>query len=278
MVQGRSVRLQWKRSQSSDVLGYYVYRGSNADNLLRLVAEPLDKDSIAYSDEGYHAKGMNPGATLRYAVASVDNAHNESPKVEVHVKIPDTEPPSPPSDFHAHATTSGMIDLGWQPSPSLDVVSFRLYRGVTVDSLGIVTTTRGYAYRDSAVTKGRKYTYQITAIDSSGNESKPTAPVAVGSTTTYQAPPPDIIDAVATSEGVALSWRPVDPRELQGYNVYRSPKPSGIFEKVNPSIITSTSYIDSGGKPSSFYRVSSVTTSGHENNGGKVAKVRTGER
>jgi fibronectin type 3 domain-containing protein len=275
-VQDKFVRVQWKRSHSSDVMGYYVYRGSNGDNLLRLVVEPLDKDSLAYIDIGYHGKGMKPGATFRYAVASVDNAHNESPKVAVLVKIPDTEPPAPPVDFHAHATNTGEIDLGWQPSPSLDVASFRLYRGLSSDSLRIVATMRGYTYRDSAVTKGRMYSYQLSAIDSNGNESKPTAPVIVGSTTTYLAPLPDNIEAVATSQGVTLSWRPVDPRELMGYNVYRSTKPSGVFENVNPSVITSTSYIDPGGNLSSLYRVSSMTTSGHENKSGKAIKVRGG--
>jgi fibronectin type 3 domain-containing protein len=272
-VAGRIVRLQWKGTTSQDVLGYYVYRGLRADNLLRIVSTPLPADSAGHSDGGFGMRGLNPGTTYYYAVSAIDSANNESGRTTAIVKIPDNEAPAPPFDVRANANNYGIIDVGWQPSPSLDVSEFRVYRARNLQPHQRIATVRAFGWRDSAVVRGERYEYRVAAVDSSGNESTMSPPAIAVSSSVYLPPAPSGVRALLSGTTVAITWSPVDPRELLGYNVYRSPRPSGAFEKLNTQVIKVTKYADGSGKAGMYYRVATVSTSGQENTGGEPVQT-----
>jgi hypothetical protein len=77
------------------------------------------------------------------------------------------------------------IDLSWTPNTDADLAGYIVYRQDT-DSKGIVTGTVtrlnatpvvGPAYRDQTAMAGRRYAYRVTAVDTAGNESAPSADV-----------------------------------------------------------------------------------------------------
>jgi hypothetical protein len=106
----------------------------------------------------------------------------------VTVTLRDTFPPAvpralaaiPEADPHNHS-----IDLSWEPVPDTDVSGYFVYRQ-QVDTSGNpagratrlnLTPAVGPAYNDRTAVPGQSYLYRVTAIDTSGNESAPSAGV-----------------------------------------------------------------------------------------------------
>jgi hypothetical protein len=107
----------------------------------------------------------------------------------VTVAMHDTFPPRAPSGLEAvpgGATAADRsIDLSWTPDTDADLAGYFVYRQ-EVDPQGQVTSTvtrlnitpvAGPAYRDQTALAGHRYAYRVTAVDTAGNESAPSADV-----------------------------------------------------------------------------------------------------
>jgi fibronectin type 3 domain-containing protein len=100
-----------------------------------------------------------------------------------------TFPPHAPTGLEAipgGATTADRsIDLSWTPNTDPDLVGYNVYRqdvdskGAAVGTAARLNTTPvvGPAYRDPTAVAGRRYAYRVTAVDTAGNESAPSADV-----------------------------------------------------------------------------------------------------
>lgn len=106
-----------------------------------------------------------------------------SPSAAVTLTLHDTFPPAPPRGLDAIPGGPGQlgIDLSWQANTETDLAGYHVYRQVLSDS-GVptaapvrITTTplAGPAYSDSTAARGQRYNYSVTALDTSGNESRP---------------------------------------------------------------------------------------------------------
>jgi hypothetical protein len=111
----------------------------------------------------------------------------DSPPVVLLVK--DTFPPAPPTGLAAvpggATPADASIDLSWDPDTDADLAGYIVYRQ-QVNSTGALTgpATRlnatpvvGPAYRDQTAVVGQSYAYRVTAVDTVGNESAPSADV-----------------------------------------------------------------------------------------------------
>ena len=114
--------------------------------------------------------------------------------------------------------------------------------GVVVDGTHVRVT-------DTAVTRGRRYTYAITVEDSTGRES---APARLSIQTLAPAEPPGALTARPGEGEVALTWEP--PTRLEGgdpvtgtltYEVLRATEPQGTLSPIAPSV-TDTTFTDRG--------------------------------
>jgi len=105
------------------------------------------------------------------------------------VAMRDTFPPHAPSGLEAvpggRTPVDNSIDLSWTPDTDADLAGYFVYRQ-EVDPKGVVTGTVtrlnttpvvGPAYRDQTALPGRRYAYRVTAVDTAGNESAPSADV-----------------------------------------------------------------------------------------------------
>jgi hypothetical protein len=77
------------------------------------------------------------------------------------------------------------IDLSWTPDSEADLAGYNVYRqevtstGEVAGTAARLTSTPvvGPAYRDQTAVPGHRYSYRVTAVDATGNESAPSAAV-----------------------------------------------------------------------------------------------------
>ena len=78
--------------------------------------------------------------------------------------------PSPPAHY---------VSLAWTASTSPNIASYNIYRsqdgGQTFAQISTPGAVTGTAYEDDSVDSSLTYVYQVTAVDSAGNESIPSA-------------------------------------------------------------------------------------------------------
>ena len=178
---------------------YRVYRaGAPADN-----RSPAAANSNTHSESAqfvllgesatpsYGDTGFTFGHTYAYIVRTVAAYTSGSVESEdsnvLNVTPRDTFAPATPENIAATATpangsAAAHVDLSWAISSETDLLGYNVYRsdtesgpGTCVNATPLVTP----AYRDDSVVAGAQYFYRVTAIDRAGNESAPSAPVAV---------------------------------------------------------------------------------------------------
>jgi hypothetical protein len=137
------------------------------------------------------------GATYRYTAQRVRSISLGGHALEIRgsvsppvtVVMRDIFPPQPPAGLEAvpgGATAADRsIDLSWTPGSDADLAGYNVYRQ-DIDSKGAAAGTAthlnatpvvGPAYRDQSAVAGRRYAYRVTAVDTAGNESAPSADV-----------------------------------------------------------------------------------------------------
>ncbi|HET7899754.1 MAG TPA: fibronectin type III domain-containing protein [Candidatus Nanopelagicales bacterium] len=81
----------------------------------------------------------------------------------------DQTPPTAPASVTATAASSSEIDVQWAPSTDDTAVkSYKVYRGGATTP---IVTTASTSYADTGLDGSTTYTYRVTAVDTSGNES-----------------------------------------------------------------------------------------------------------
>lgn len=184
----------------SALTGYRIYRGELDPSSAEAASTDFSKAKwkspltlLAPSDEtSYHDTLFDFGKTYAYVVRSVvlveGNALESSDSVSVIVAARDTFPPAAPQNLVAAAVLSGapagsvLVDLSWSINLETDLAGYRVYRSERQDTRGVLITPDLLltpAYRDTSVEPGHRYWYSVTAVDRAGNESDPSASVAV---------------------------------------------------------------------------------------------------
>jgi hypothetical protein len=111
------------------------------------------------------------------------------PSTPVTLVVRDTFPPAVPTGLEAvpggASPADRSIDLSWTPDSDPDLAGYFVYRQ-NVTPTGALggpairlnsTPVAGPAWRDHTVVTVQRYAYRVTAVDTSGNESKPSADV-----------------------------------------------------------------------------------------------------
>jgi hypothetical protein len=126
--------------------------------------------------------------TVRTVIPGDGHALESGDSVPVIVTPRDTFPPAVPQGLIAVGVTipdsnaPPEVDLSWSINVETDLAGYHVYRSEQPDTPGHLLTPDlllSPAYRDTSVQPGHHYWYSVTAVDRSGNESEPSAPVAV---------------------------------------------------------------------------------------------------
>lgn len=239
-----------------------------------------DPDIRAYTDT------LAGNATNRYfyRASFVDGAQNQSalslagPPVYLH----DVEPPRVPV-ITTVAGGDGTIDLTWAHNRESDLLEYRVYRSDTEKSasdirfMTVVETIPAVPaddtdrapeilWRDAGVVRGRSYWYRIVAVDTSGNISAPTAPVAGKAFRLSPVPPPEWIDASwrPSNDAIELQWEPSESG--LSHLVQRRASTTLRWESVSHWLdLDTASFVDESAIPGEeyFYRIRARDGSGN---------------
>ena len=156
-------------------------------------SHPSNSDGAADSggtiDRTVHAAGTYTYAAQRILTITL-NGHplqlRSDPSATITFVMRDTFPPAIPSGLAAVANPASdtnkqpSIDLSWDPDTDADLAGYLVYRqtGTSGEFTRLTPTpVTPAAFSDLTATPGQRYTYRVTAIDTTGNESKPTAEV-----------------------------------------------------------------------------------------------------
>ncbi len=200
-----------------------------------------------------------------YQVNAIDTLGLESPlSPEILVPVGDVTPPSPPANFTANASGSDAI-LDWDANGEDDLAGYNLYQEEAGEwrklNTGLLATP---GFTDPALLNGT-YTYRVTALDTTGNESEPSASASV-SINVALLPPPDnlTVTPVVTGSALLVCWR--GESEAGAYNLQRSSGAGGPHAGVAASPLSTTCYRDEGlvNGQTYYYVVTSLDLVGNE--------------
>jgi hypothetical protein len=202
-----AIELAWTAPQQDSatvgIAGYRVYRGElpadapapPADisdiSKLKMRAPPAllsPADGTTYRDTQFTF-----GVTYVYVVRSVADEQGQSVEssdsVPLAVTPKDTFPPAAPQrlvavpirDEQATSNATGTIELSWDINQEPDLEGYWVYRSEQPDTPGQRINTKLLltpTFRDNTAMLGKQYTYRVTAVDRSGNESSFSSPVS----------------------------------------------------------------------------------------------------
>ena len=163
-----TITLDWEDSAESDIFGYAVY-------VSRSNTGPFVRRAWLLSDSAYADDLTTDGASYYYTVAAINSWGLESPKSSV-LRVPsqDFTPPEPPSGLSIEITdrSTGIAHLSWNASPSADLSGYRVYRqGEEGPRSPVTALLFAPEFEDRTLPQEGEFSYSVTAIDLSGNES-----------------------------------------------------------------------------------------------------------
>ncbi|MBL0739669.1 fibronectin type III domain-containing protein [Chryseolinea lacunae] len=268
-----NVRVYWKKNKDADILGYRVYRAYySTEEFSLLTPEPIADTTFA---DNVQLKTLNE--KIHYQVMAIDRSQNHSAlSLTLSLALPDKLPPMPPVWLPSKSTKDGVV-LRWQPSGSVDVVRYDVYKkgdqqqwirltsqAATADSL--------YTYTDDNLRDNRTHHYTVVAVDEAGLESPPTS-VATG----FKLPVPlqaiemNVPTVDRENKRITITWQQSSP-PATSFRVYKKTNdgPMQLYTTVKE-----TDFIDTALIPGDrcTYQVVAVFENGALSQFGKMVEV-----
>jgi chitodextrinase len=173
-VSSSQINLAW--TASTDDVGVTGYRLERCQGMACSDFSQLASPSgTTYSDTGLLA-----ATSYSYRVRATDAAGNlssysdrASATTDV-LPLPDTTPPTAPSNLTAAAVSSSQIDLAWTASTDdVGVSGYRVERcqGAGCSDFTQVATPSGTTYSDPGLLPATSYSYRVRATDAASNVS-----------------------------------------------------------------------------------------------------------
>ena len=171
----QGVRIAWRDEQAAQGLASRVLRKAPGEEQAEQAARVEAREWIDTSTEY--------GKSYEYSVQAVAKTGDKEAESEiagpVRITPLDTFPPAVPSGLAA-IPGIGTIELAWDRNTEPDFRGYRIYRALEGAAFErIADLIEAPSYSDRAVESGRKYRYQVSAVDQAGNESGRSAAVEI---------------------------------------------------------------------------------------------------
>jgi len=164
----QGVQVTWR--ESGDVQ-FRVYRKADQDKKPTLLATVAGQSYVDPTSEY--------GKTYEYSVQAVHDKVESDTAGPAAITPRDIFPPRVPTGLTASAGV-GAVELAWDRNTESDFKEYRVYRSEGGASFSVVAQgLEAPAYSDRVVESGKRYRYQVTAVDQMGNASMPCDAVEV---------------------------------------------------------------------------------------------------
>jgi fibronectin type 3 domain-containing protein len=230
-------RLTWSGNHEMDLAGYRVYRRLTTGTAWTKVSGTALVTSAGWTDTP-----PATGAKYVYAIVAVDKAGNASAKsgTGTVTSTDKTAPAVPTGVSVTSAKDTGRAAVSWAANTDADLAGYRVYRragtGTTWTRVSGTALLTSLTYTDTPPATGETYSYAVTTVDTSGNESaKSTESSAASADRTPPGVPADVTVTYSDSTGRALvKWSAVTDPGFQTYRVYRRTGTDGDWVQVTP--------------------------------------------
>lgn len=174
----RSIRVTW--SNEGDASAFDVFRRFATERGYNEALARVAGDKSAFEDRKVKY-GEQYIYTVRTVKESDDVEISSEPASEVEIVYEDRFPPRLPRNIVA-LPERGSVRLRWDPSPDGDTVGYIVFRQDLIQGKDFVRLTTdpvaGTEFIDRGLSSGLTFSYQIQAVDGSGNESPRSKPVS----------------------------------------------------------------------------------------------------
>ncbi|MGP4013177.1 PA14 domain-containing protein [Streptomyces sp. 4N124] len=251
-------KLTWAKNKEMDLAGYKVYRRLKGTSF---GSAPLKTTtSTSYTDSTIPKSGEQ----YLYEVRAYDKAGNVSAGTpDKAVTTVDATPPATPSGMTV-SRLDASVRIAWQPVAG--EVTYRVYRSTSPEGpfSEVSDWIPGTSFEDKpSYALYKTWYYRVTARDTVGNES---APTAIGTTDDIDLDPPapvSTVQASGTTAGNNVWWHASTDADTVKYQVWtrRLTEP----EFTGPVIVTGTSWLDESAPVGSSveYKVYPVDAAGN---------------
>jgi fibronectin type 3 domain-containing protein len=223
----------WAKNNEMDLAGYRLYR--------RLKGSTTWTRTATTTATSYTDTPPATGDTYYYEVRAYDKAGNESTgTADQAVTTVDRTPTGAPGGLNAKVST-GSVVLGWSKVPG--AAAYRVYRSSAPQGpfQQLASSLSDVSYRDTSADIHQRLYYRVTALDTAGNESVPSATADTGAPDTLAPGQVTGLTAEGTTAGNALRWNaPSD--DVEHYEVWAAPE--GQSDPDGPDLVLGTSFND----------------------------------
>lgn len=239
--------------------GLYTVRAFNITNLSENASGTIS------GSNGFYTGSINVSSFNENTTKIRLEANNGTYVFFTYLTI-DSQPPPHPENLTSEAPPgNGTVILNW--SDVDEATYYKIYRNGTY--IGNTSTS---TYTDYTANLNTTYYYNVTSIDSVGNEGSWSVGTENRTSETDEEPPNPVSDIIAksiSSGRILLNWSKPEGEPIFLYTIWRNS--SGTWERINNT--TSTYYIDtnltSGTKY--YYKVEASDSSGNKVNSSIVS-------
>ncbi len=256
----KQIKLKWKYPQwsgdFSDIgFTYNVYRKKGNGKFEKVNENIIIRDDASTPE--YDDLWLDEGIKYSYKVTILDPIGNESKTSNIaEILLLDKTPPAIVRNVMSEAYRNGM-KISWNMNTELDAVSYNVYRARSlkgpfkkINRTPIAVETP--FYMDSTIVEKKQFFYTITALDKSGNEGKQSNPSSTYLADNFPPDAPTNLTYKVVNNKVELSWINAKAKDIQGYNIYKSERPTGMKSRLNLTPFKGNIFSDTGEKDKGF--------------------------
>ncbi|HZH41486.1 MAG TPA: hypothetical protein VFD85_10760 [Gemmatimonadales bacterium] len=249
------IRISWRYpvyqgAPTDFTVGFHVYRaeGTGTAQPRRITATPVLRNDANGAEFSFVDRDVATG-TYAYQVSAVDLAGRESPlTAALAARTVDRTAPAIPVDL-AVKNGDGVVEVTWRLAPELDAAGYHVERSAGLHQPytrlnRVLIPVRRPIWTDTVPRGGRQYFYRVIAVDSAGNSSAPSNPVAGLPADKTPPPPVTALTLTTAQHRITAHWAPSPARDLRGYYVYHGEGASRVRLTGRP--ITAPQFVDSG--------------------------------